>query len=274
VRQKYIRNGKDDLIMKKLTAFVLCFVFVIGAASCSKSGGIHYGSEYSPSEEITDSDITDDDQTDIQPRKFDGDSEQNNANANVGTDVTYSSKYANMTITLPDGWEYEIKENHVDEGDDCIDEGDSFGISFYPSDVPEAVTNLRFNPNGIGICGTGVTFEKITLSNGLTAQKCTETFQDGSTWFLIIFHDVPGSYSAEFTLSSSCQEYEEQIIDILGTAILADGIISEDNAIAQAEAKCTGEHNGVKTSFDYVTGKWTIVFTLDDSPIENGSFII
>ena len=251
--------------MKKITVLILSLIFLISFTGCGPdTSNTPDGGEVSSSGEAA-----------VAPQNNqDGGSSAEPENTAENIDVSYTSNHCNMSVSLPEGWEYEIYEDPALTDESCLLTGEPFGISFWPSDRPEMVTRLRYNPNRLGICGTGVTFEDITFSSGLTATKCTEGYQDGSHWCLIIFSDTPGSYSAEFNVNGSWKEYEQEVLEILDTAELGKGMISESEAIAAAEKECTAEHDGARADFDYITGKWTVEFMLNYTSVDGGKFII
>lgn len=164
----------------------------------------------------------------------------------------YSHRYANMALDLPLDWEYSIREATKDDGNS------TFGIEFWPQDDPSLKVSLLYHPSGIGLCGTGVTFKDIKLKNGLTATKCTEGFEDG-TWFYLIYHDVPGDYSAECVPSKQqWEEYGDAIMSILGSARLGENVLSQAQAIEIAKAQCTIASDTARAHFNYFAGFWEV----------------
>lgn len=176
--------------------------------------------------------------------------------------VEYSYQYTNMRLKLPLSWEYDILAG---AGDEEIAGGsksaDYFGIQFWPQAEPSMAFRLYYHVNGIGLCGTGVTFEDISFENGLTATKCTESIDDGF-WFFLIYHDVPGSYAVECSSSKGqWSEYENAVMSILESLEIGTGILSETEAIEIAKAKCSISYDTVRAHFDYINGVWEIRFS-------------
>lgn len=177
--------------------------------------------------------------------------------------VEYSHQYTNMKLELPADWEYDI----MAAGDDDIGTVDEpakyFGIQFWPKAQPSMTINFYYRVNGIGLCGTGVTFEDVAFANGLTATKCTEGLSD-NFWFLLIYHDVPGTYTAECAISKDLwSEYENAVMSILESVEIGKNILSETEAIEIAKAECTVSYNTVRAYFDYAEGVWEIHFSTD-----------
>ena len=172
--------------------------------------------------------------------------------------VAYSYQYTNMKLELPTDWAYNILAGNVDES------ADNFGIQFWPQAQPSMKISLRYHVNGIGLCGTGVTFEDISFQNGLTATKCTEG-SDDNYWFFLIYHDVPGAYAVECSASKSLwAAYEHAIMSILESVEIGKNILSETEAIEAAKAECTVSYDTIRAYFDHTVGVWKIRFSTSD----------
>lgn len=119
-----------------------------------------------------------------------------------------------MAIPLPAGWVSEvIPYSPAATGNDgCTAD---FGIQFWPEDAPELIFFLKYIPDGIGICGTGVTFTAMTFANGLSGTACTE-----NNWFLLIY-DAPRNFAVECIADPALQtEYADDLLRILDGAVL------------------------------------------------------
>ncbi len=162
----------------------------------------------------------------------------------------YSYQYANMALKIPEGWEYSIVDS------DNRDHENTFGIIFWPEDEPSMRIQLLYYANGIGLCGTGVTFEDITLENGLNATKCTEEIGGDIYWLFLIYKDVPGYYAAGCNVPKAMwDEYGDMIMSILGSAELGKDMINEEEAVEIARADCIISYKMERGFFDYTSSK-------------------
>lgn len=179
--------------------------------------------------------------------------------------VEYSYQYANMKLELPVEWEYKIMTGEGDADNSTTNEyANNFGIRFWPKAQPSMTIDFRYHANGIGLCGTGVTFEDISFKNGLTATKCTEG-TNNSYWFFLIYRDVPGDYAVEcYTSKDLWSQYESTIMSILESVEIGKNILSETEAIEIAKVECTVSYDTVRTHFDYTNGVWQIHFSTND----------
>ena len=174
-----------------------------------------------------------------------------------GQTAAYSCGYANMTVTLPEGWDYEI----VEAGPELLSgtEDGRFGITFRPEEKPEMVVSLQYSTQKIGLCGTGVTFEDVQLKNGRKATKCTSGESGRRFWFCLLYTDAPGNYMAEGSFSrADWAAYGETAMEILTSAKLGAGCMDRQDAIAKAEAAYAQPYEYVYADFDYKTGLWTV----------------
>lgn len=84
-----------------------------------------------------------------------------------------------LTLTIPEGWEYEITAR--EEGAESSAGYD--GIRFWPAGERGAV-GLYYHYGGFGVCGTGLKQEEITLPGGRKAHM--GTFDDHEVWDYMI----------------------------------------------------------------------------------------
>lgn len=131
----------------------------------------------------------------------------------------YSYEDVYMSLTLPEGWEYEIIPAALDS--DPASYGIIYGINFWRTDSPELSLTLEYHPRGIGICGTGVTFEDMVFESGLTATKCTESLDGDIYWFFLIYDEPHNNYAVSCSADSALwNEHESEIMAILETVTL------------------------------------------------------
>lgn len=172
--------------------------------------------------------------------------------------VSLSQGYANMTLTLPEGWEY-MENRSLETGEELL----YFGISLRP-EGEQGWVELQFWPDRFGVCGTGLEEKQITLNNGLRA---TQGFYDGNKdWSYMVFSDLPGSYVVQRTNTEGWWEKQEDtVMSILGSARLAEGIIRQSRAVEIARQVLNPDIEYPRSwgTFDYVAGTWKVDFYLD-----------
>lgn len=118
-------------------------------------------------------------------------------------------------LTIPEGWEYETEEHS--------DETGRFGIRFAPESCSGWV-GLYFYKT-FGVCGTGLVEQDITFDNGLSARM--GIYDGGDTWSFIMFPKQTDSSGKFVVLADGAGdwlvEYGDEVLEILGTAVLEDG---------------------------------------------------
>ena len=93
--------------------------------------------------------------------------------------VSASHGERTLSINIPEGWEYEIKE--------YSDENSGFGIHFWPEGETEGKLSFLYY-DAWGVCGTGLKSETIEIG-GYEASK--GNYNDG-IWEFICFQKEPG----------------------------------------------------------------------------------
>ena len=165
--------------------------------------------------------------------------------------ISYEYGYANMSLELPAGWAYQVRE--YDE------ESDRFGIDFWPENESEGKIRLDYYMNGFGVCGTGLAEEQIWIGQGYKALQ--GTYDNNAIWDFISVRGLPGSYVIDTeNVSSWWDVYEEQAMGILDSMRLAEGIIHEYSAIEIATQATKNEYQYDRAKFDFCTGEWVITF--------------
>ena len=163
--------------------------------------------------------------------------------------VRFGRGYANISLTIPHGWEYETGA-WADSGE--------FGVVFWPSGRSEGKIRVLYYGDRFGVCGTFLEQEDITLG-GYDAWK--GTYDGHKVWDLISLKGTPGHYVIETEGAGQWwNEYGDEAMGILNTLVVGDGIISEAEAIAIAKEKATVEYNQTWASYDSETGLWTVTF--------------
>lgn len=160
--------------------------------------------------------------------------------------VRFGRGYANISLTIPYGWEYETG-TWMDSGE--------FGVSFWPAGRSEGKIKVCYY-DFFGVCGTGLEQERITLGN---YEAWKGTYDGHKVWDIISLRGTPGHYVIETEGAGQWwDEYGEEAMGILSTIVVGDGIISEAEAIGIAKREATVEYNRTTTSYDSETGLWTV----------------
>ena len=165
------------------------------------------------------------------------------------TVASHSKGFANISVTLMDGWEYDI----VDETDT-----NEFAINIYPAGQSENKLRIAYF-NGFGVCGTGLAQEQIMLGR---YEAWMGTYDNRSVWDFISLQGLPGDYAILNEGGEKWwEEYGEEAMQILATLKVADGYVSSSDAIKIARDKLQMDYDEVNTSFNAVSGIWTVTMT-------------
>lgn len=166
------------------------------------------------------------------------------------TPVSYSCGYASITLQLPEGWEYAVEEYT----DDCY----SFGIRFWPAGYADDTLALRYYTSLFAVCGTGLSQKQVTVG---AHEARMGTYDGKEVWDFICFTDTPGDYAVWNTGADAWwDKYGAEAMHILETAVLGEGALPKEQAIAAAEEKCTVQYDEVRPTFDFQTGMWKVNF--------------
>ena len=115
-----------------------------------------------------------------------------------------------IVVQLPADWQWEV--------DEITEDAFAMGINFRPGTETEGWLRLRYWPGKFGVCGTGLEETEVTFANGLRGRM---GFYDGSEkWSFISFYPDLPQYALDVDFADWVMEYEQQIIEILGTAQL------------------------------------------------------
>lgn len=163
--------------------------------------------------------------------------------------VRFGREYANISLSIPDGWEYE-----TEAWTDCGE----FGVSFWPAGRSEGKIRVLYYGDRFGVCGTFLEQEKIGLGN---YEAWKGTYDNHKVWDFISLIGTPGHYVMENEGASRWwDEYGDEAMGILNTLVVGDGIISEAEAVAIAKEKATVEYDQTWASYYSETGLWTVTF--------------
>lgn len=174
----------------------------------------------------------------------------------------------NVCLTLPADWEYETLDS---------------GYAFRPKGQSRGWVKLQFWPEGIGLCGTGLETETMSLPCG----QVTACYYDGNPqWDYLIYDDLPGSFAVTREETQDWwADYETQAMEFLGCIRLAEGLKTRQEiqeiargalesyarqAVMDADEQARsvlGEPTYV-SHFDSSSGLWSVslYFVTDSSP--------
>jgi len=165
------------------------------------------------------------------------------------TVASHSKGYANISVTLKDGWEYDI----VDEA-----ETNEFAINIYPAGQSQNKIRIAYF-NGFGVCGTGLEQETVMLGR---YEAWMGTYDNNTVWDFISLQGLPGDYAI---LNEGGEkwwsEYGEDAMQILATLKVADGYINSSDAIKIARDKLQTEYDEVTTTYNAKDGIWTVAMS-------------
>lgn len=169
--------------------------------------------------------------------------------------VRFGCGYANISLTIPYGWEYET-EAWTDSGEFGI--CGEFGVSFWPSGRSEGKIRVLFYGDRFGVCGTGLEEEKIKLGN---YEAWKGTYDNRKVWDFISLIGTPGDYVIENEGAGRWwDEYGDEAMQILNTLVVGDGYIGEAEAVAIAKAEATVAYHQTWASYDSENGLWKVTF--------------
>ena len=127
----------------------------------------------------------------------------------TSTEVIQGGPYGKISISVPNGWNYDTYPVDSDE----LMVG-MYGIRFYPKDVTTGYIELAYT-NNFGVCGTGLD-EKQTTIGGNPA--CVGTYDNHVYWDFISFQeDYAGVVALTYYVEDWWDTYSSQVKDILNT---------------------------------------------------------
>ena len=167
--------------------------------------------------------------------------------------------YANISMPLPDGWEWESAELSEGEGEPPL----YVGFDFWKTDVPDLRFTFECWPQGFGMCGTGVVFSEAGEKHDLTL---AEEQGIGVVSVTIIFNDAPGSYVVGGSVPEDLwAQYRDAVVKLVDDATVAEGCMTKSEAVAIATEKCIWLPDYVDIYGDYnaAEGIWQLHFITD-----------
>lgn len=182
----------------------------------------------------------------------------------VNTDISQGGPYGEISISLPDGWSYEL----------CPMDSDSlingmYGIHFYPDDVTDGYIGISY-VGSFGVCGMGLAEESATVA-GQPAN--IGTFDNHEYWDFIAFHgEYEGMVAFTYYVDDWWSEYGDQALDILDT-------LSYDQSVKEGGAYIYNEESEIKEIALYFSLKnitptgATLVFNQYDADAPKGGLM-
>ena len=181
---------------KKMSSFILTLVCVFtmtAAAGCARGVKAENNTAQSVSG-VQKENATQDEQADAAAENAPADSsaeEQLPAEPIESTELTettekveYSHEDIDLSLAIPDGWDYEIKTAEEMEKYDGMS---VCAVEFWKEDYPETVFTLSYE-SFFGICGTGVMIDEFTQENGINGCCYTEEIED-TLWLTMTFRN-------------------------------------------------------------------------------------
>lgn len=165
------------------------------------------------------------------------------------TDVYYEKGYANISLTLKEGWEYNI----VDEPDTK-----EFSVNIYPAGQKDNKLRIAYF-DFFGVCGTGLKQEEIKLGK---YDAWMGTYDNNKVWDFISIKDTFGDYAILTEASEKWwSEYGDEAMQILATLKVADGYVSEAGAIQAAKDKADSTDEAPEVEFDSEKALWKVTLS-------------
>ena len=129
----------------------------------------------------------------------------------VNTDVLQGGPYGEISISLPDGWGYELCPI---DSDNLIN--GMYGIHFYPNDVTDGYIEISYI-DSFGVCGTGLEEENAMIA-GEPAN--IGIYDNHEYWDFIAFDgEYTGMVAYTYHVDDWWSKYSGQVLDILDTLL-------------------------------------------------------
>lgn len=177
----------------------------------------------------------------------------------TGETAEYTSGYVDITMTIPEGWQWESVQDKSMNTE---------GIRFRKTDDKAVSFELLCWRGGYGICGTGVTSEELTLSGGQMVWQHTEE-NNGNLWLNLSFEKTPGDYVCAPVGTLTKETWDncrDEVLAILGTAQFGRDAMTEQEAIDVAKTQYDGPYDETYGRYDIKTGVWSVTFVEGQRP--------
>lgn len=162
--------------------------------------------------------------------------------------VSHSVGVANISFTLPKGWEYRVG----------TETKFGFTLEVYSPNAPDRILTFEYSDFMLGFCGTGLTSKTIQVGKEEAVEL---TYDNKAYWDVILFNDKAGAYCIRNTFDADYwNETKDQINRMLNSLTISDGCVSESEAIRAAKDKLKPVYDSVRVSFEAQTGLFTVDF--------------
>lgn len=185
----------------------------------------------------------------------------------TGETAAYTSDYVDMALTIPEGWQWESVQDKAERTE---------GIRFWKTGDKALDFALLCWRSGYGLCGTGLTSEEVTLSNGQKVWQHTKESDDG-LWLNLYFENVPGDYVCAPSRTLTRETWDgcrDEVLAILDTARFGRDAMTEQEAIAAAASQYDGEYDKACGRYSVVDGCWTVTFSKSAAGQSGESFTV
>lgn len=182
----------------------------------------------------------------------------------INTDVSQGGPYGEISISLPDGWSYELCPTDSDKLPYGL-----YGIKFYPESVDDGYIAINYIES-FGVCGVGLEEERTTIAG---APASIGTFDNNEYWDFVAFQgEYKGMVALTYSVDEWWSEYGDQALDILNT-LLFDPNVKEGGANVSSEDSRISEI-AVSFSLKNITPTGaTLVFNQYDTEAPKGELI-
>jgi len=183
-----------------------------------------------------------------------------------GVPFTSEKDTSTISLLLPDGWE--VKE--ITDGD-CFGVPILHGLVMHPSVHPEVAVTVACCESYPGLCGTGKTFEDLDFGEDAgRVIKSTEILGETRS-VLVTWEDKPPMYYADYAIPDAlAAEWEPMILEILSTAVMAEGALSRTKAEEIAADAWERDYDDVfANTYDHCTGIWTATIRYKSNGLES-----
>lgn len=182
----------------------------------------------------------------------------------VNTAISQGGPYGEISLSLPDGWGYELCPMDSDE----LVYG-MYGIKIYPDDADDGYIAVNYTGT-FGVCGMGLVEESATVA-GKPAN--IGTFDNHEYWDFVAFQgEYDGVVALTYYVDNWWSEYGDQALDILDT-------LTYDPSVKEGGACIDSEESEIKEIALYFTLKnvtptgATLVFNQYDAKAPKGELI-
>ena len=182
----------------------------------------------------------------------------------VNTDISQGGPYGEISLTLPDGWSYELCPMDSDE----LVYG-MYGIKIYPNDADDGYIAVNY-VGSFGVCGMGLVEESATVAG---EPASIGTFDNHEYWDFVAFQGkYDGMVALTYYVDDWWSEYSNQALDILDT-------LSYDQSIKEGGVYIDSEDSEIKEIALYFSLKnitptgATLVFNQYDANAPKGELM-